>query len=365
MPRLCFHCNSDNPENQAFCGSCGSPLILSDYVSARVSKEFAAFTKDRQILETESAIRVFERAWGWVKIVGGIAAALIALAGVGVLWKVSDWWKSVDSAKQSVISTANSTKDEITQGATDSLKQIQDSAGAAKTQSEKASQMIGQQVKGLDAAVAQTKRTMQQEASHLKDDVADARSKLAAANALQPQMQQMQQQLGEESKQLEDQKKLISSSEEFVKQIFSTHEINTFNVAKESTGGKYAVLPPPDKSSGGNSTVFLLLDATPIPGTLQLQYHIYTQPPYSYFVLVHNLVVFFWGQSTDQLSQQPLYASFFPDKRDKDTIQKLTVKDGRVYADGEPMPFFNRPDPTFKGNKWILYPPSKGSVTPH
>jgi hypothetical protein len=52
------------------------------------------------VLETESSIKVFQRAWDWVKIVFAIAAVLFAIVGGGVVWKVSDWWSGVDKASR-------------------------------------------------------------------------------------------------------------------------------------------------------------------------------------------------------------------------------------------------------------------------
>jgi hypothetical protein len=48
-----------------------------------------------------------------------------------------------------------------------------------------------------------------------------------------------------------------------------------------------------------------------------------------------------------------LSVSYFPDKEDETIIQSLSVRDGRVFADGEPLPKFNQPDLEFKGNKWF------------
>jgi hypothetical protein len=51
-----------------------------------------------------------------------------------------------------------------------------------------------------------------------------------------------------------------------------------------------------------------------------------------------------------------LSASYFPDKSDTEIIKELRVENGRIYADGEPMPLFNQADPGFKGNKWMTAP---------
>jgi hypothetical protein len=47
-----------------------------------------------------------------------------------------------------------------------------------------------------------------------------------------------------------------------------------------------------------------------------------------------------------------LSISLFPDTSDKALIKALTVQDGRVFADGEPLPKFNVPDPDYKGSKF-------------
>jgi hypothetical protein len=73
-----------------------------------------------------------------------------------------------------------------------------------------------------------------------------------------------------------------------------------------------------------------------------------------------DLVVFFWGDPPDNLKQKPLIASYFPDKSDDAAkIKSLSVRDGRVYADDQPLPNLNQPDPDFLGDKWIN---SSGSV---
>lgn len=51
----CFKCGHDNAE-QAFCGKCGSPLQLGDYISGQVKEQLTGQSRDRDIIETESAI---------------------------------------------------------------------------------------------------------------------------------------------------------------------------------------------------------------------------------------------------------------------------------------------------------------------
>jgi hypothetical protein len=105
----------------------------------------------------------------------------------------------------------------------------------------------------------------------------------------------------------------------------------------------------------------MLVPDTPIDGTLQLQYKVTVQPSYSYFH-IHNLIIFFWGDPADNLKLEPLVVSYFPDKGDKDTINALTVRDGRVYADDQPLPKYGQPDPDFKGNMWMEISPPQPAL---
>lgn len=149
---------------------------------------------------------------------------------------------------------------------------------------------------------------------------------------------------------IRDQQKVISSSEEFVKKIFSSH-ITDFFVVGHEPSTRLATIPP--VKGGNKSLVFFLLRNSPVKETLQIQYRVFAQPVNS-FVSIHNLVLFNWGESLENLKDQQLSASYFPDKTDPVVIHSLRVEKGRVYADDEPMPLTNKDsDPDFKGNKWL------------
>jgi len=352
----CYRCGHKN-QDQAFCGSCGWPLALNEYLSKSVKEQIGLAVRDRDVLETESSIRVFERAWGWVKIVMGISAALLAILGGGVVWKVSDWRSSVDSAKQAVTDTSNAARKQIEEVSSRSAEDITKTASNANQAIQDASTNAERQSNELKKAASQTKREMLQERLSLRNDVETSRSQLQAADKLEPEMTAMSHQLAQATSEIQAQQKVISSSEDFVKSVFSSHTVDFFWVG-QGPDKRYAVLPPP--AGGKQTAVFLLLRSTPIPETLQLQFHIFTQPQNSYFRVAHNLVIFFWADPPDNLKQQQLSVAYFPDSGDKELIQSLEMHDGRVFADGEPLPKFNQPDPDFKGSKWIhLEAPAK------
>jgi hypothetical protein len=358
--KTCYQCGRPNSPDQNFCGGCGSPLDLGGFVSARVAADVSAAVRDRDILETESSIKVFERAWGWVKIVATILAVVFALVGGGVYWKVSDWWKAVDQAKQSVGQEQSDARNQISASASAARADIQSTSQQATQQSQKAASDIA-------SAATKTKAQMASQALSLKASVESSRIQLQEANKIQPEMQKMKVQLSEATNAIAEQQKVLSSREDLAKQIFSSHRIEVFGV-DPLVSPRSIVVPPP--SGQGGIVVYMLLSSVPIQGTVQLQARVFTQPPTSYLVF-SNLVVFVWSETLDTLkANQPLAVSYFADATDKDVIKTLSMRDGRVYADDQPMLKFNQPDPDFKGNKWIrLGPPpanpSGGAAKPH
>jgi hypothetical protein len=172
-------------------------------------------------------------------------------------------------------------------------------------------------------------------------------------------MEGLRKQLAEATSDIKTQQKVLSSSQDFVKSVFSSHVTQYFSF-KLNPGAtrtvdlknRYAVSLPTTQANK-NTVVLMLVDATPIEGTLQLQQRIAVQPPGS-FVNIHNLVIFFWGDAPSGLEQQPLSVSYFPDKSDTDIIHSLSEHSGRIFADDQPLPKFSEPDPDFKGNNWQL-----------
>lgn len=302
--------------------------------------------RHRDVLETESSIKVFTKAWGWMKLIVGVAAFLVVVTGVNLFWKVSDLSKNLEEAKKTVTASATQTKEQIALEAKSAKEEIATQSAESIKQSE-----------SLKSTALQSKADVLKSTEGFKSDLATSRQQLQAANQLQPEMNQMRDKLSQTTEELQQQQKLLSSSQTFAKQVFSSHRTEYFDFSPVSH--TTAIIPPPP---GGNRTVVLkLLGNTPIPNTLQLQYHVFAQPPDSFIVVAHNLVIFFWSDPPDNLKQRPLTASYFPDTDDKDLIQSLTEHDGRWWADDQPLPKFNQPDLDFPGNKWmpVVRPPTK------
>lgn len=346
--KLCFQCKAQNAAENLFCGSCGSVLDLKDYISEQVSKELTTAVRDRDILETESAIRVFERAWGWARLSGGVFAlaagavfaVTITLAG-WVGWKELDLAKTADKAKQSIEGTSER-----------SLNQIQVASKTAIDASGKSISSSVELSKEMNTSASKTKAEFKAEAIQVKKEVANSQAELSEVYKLRPEFGSMRSELTKATSELADQQKVLSSSEDFVKKVFSTHSTSIFNFQNFITS-QSIVVPNPQNARG--ATVYMLIPDTPINGTLQLQYKIYVQPVTSY-LSVHNLIIFSWGDPAENLKTDLMYVSCFPDKSDPEKIKSISFRDGRVYADDQPLPKFGQADPDWKGNKWMAAP---------
>jgi hypothetical protein len=314
----------------------------------------------------DSSIRIFEKTWDWIKLIFGIAVALLVLTGAGVFWKVSDFWSGVNEARGSVKDSAKRSNDEIVRSSSLSVQEMSNALEAGKKAINKASNEAIQQSRALRETTLQTQAEISRQTASFRNDLEGSRAQLQAASKLGPEMEGVRKQLAQATHDIEAQQKVLSNSEEFVKSVFSSHVTEYFslklNVSSARTidsKNRYAVIPPSAKENK-NTVVLLLLNTTPIQGTLQLQQQVAVQPPGSFFN-IHNLVLFFWGDPASSLEQKPLSASYFPDKGDKEIIHSLSERDGRVFADDQPLPKFGEPDPDFKGNKWMPMspPPSK------
>ncbi len=356
--KQCYQCGNDSPD-QAFCGVCGSPLALNDYISKKVKDQLTETIRDRDVLEMDSSIKVFKQAWEWIRLIIAIAVGLLVLTGGGILWKAADFRSGVDKAKQSVTDTARKSSDEIARSSSQSKQDISSSLEAGKATITTAASDAARQSQALKESTLHTQSEISKQTADLRRDIESSRLQLQAASKIQPEMEGLRKQLAQATSEIQAQQKVISSSEDFVKSVFSSHAVEIFNIGQSPTN-RYAVVPPPTKEVK-NTVVMLLLNSTPIQGTLQLQYYISVQPPYSYFNM-HNLVFFFWGDPAENLKLQALSVSYFPDKADKEIIHSLSEHDGRVFADDQPLPKFFQPDPDFKGNKWM--PISQGPAKP-
>jgi hypothetical protein len=366
----CFSCEHKNAQDQLFCGACGAPLSLSSFVSKQVDARLSEATRDRQIVETESAIRIFETAFGWAKLVAGVGAALLAILAIGATWRFIDLRSAANSAQiavndtrgaaeKSITDVASTTQSEIAAKSAESVKAIQAAANSASESSKKAQQEEEAQGNSISKQATKVREDFQSQAATVTKDVASAREQIQAASQLQPQMQAMQGQLTAAQAQITEQQRVITSSADFAKQIFSSHQQVTFE-RRVADKRSFAIIPikrnlstATEPNTPPADALYLLLPNVPVASTVQIQFNQTVASPNS-FVWFHNLLVAFIDKSAeDFLLGKPVTISYFPDPEDTNLIHKIEVQDGRVFADGEAIPKIGDDDPTFRGSKWF------------
>ena len=356
--KKCYKCEHVNPE-QAFCGVCGSPLVLDEFITAKVNDRLTGAIRDRDVLEMESSIKVFEKALGWMKTLFWVATIPLVIVGFVIGYQAWDFSKGIEKAKQSVADAAKKSGDDISSVSSLSKQDISKSLDAAKSDIKTASDNAIKQSQSMQAQAVQSKADISKNTASFRADVDASRHQLQAASDLQPQIEKLQTKLAQTNTDVEAQKKLLSNSQDFVKSIFATHRFDVFVGLPQHQGapqGRYAIIPP-SNGAAGTTVVLLLLSATPIPNTLQLQYHVFAQQPTTYFMIAHNLVIFFWGDPVTALENKQLSASYFADLSDTEIIHSLSEHDGRWFADDQPLQKYGQPDPDWKGNKWMPLPP--------
>ena len=362
ISKKCYKCEHVNPD-QAFCGVCGSPLVLDDFITAKVNDRLTGAIRDRDVLETESSIKVFEKALGWMKLIFLGATVALAIVGIAVGYQTWDFSKGAEKAKQSVADAAKKSGDDISLVSLQSKQDISKSLDAAKSDIKTASDNAIKQSQSMQSQAVQSKTEISKNTASFRADVEASRHQLQAASDLQPQIEKLQTKLAQTNADVEAQKKLLSNSQDFVKSIFATHRFDVFVGLPQHQGapqGRYVIIPPPI-GPPGTTIVLLLLSAAPLPNTLQLQYHVFAQQPNTYFMIAHNLVIFFWGESAANLENKQISASYFADLSDTEIIHSLSEHDGRWFADDQPLQKYGQPDPDWKGNKWmpLAQPPTK------
>jgi len=350
MEKTCFNCERPNESGHIFCDACGSPLALSSYVDREIANHLAVVTRDRTVLETESAIRVFERAWGWVKLLGGVLGALAAiLVGAGI-WQYIDLHstaksatiavaKSKESAETSITSMASGAKMDIEQESTKSVRDIRTAADSVKKSSEDAQTVAKDQSAAIRRQAGTFREQVQSQAAVVGKDVASARQQIQAASQLQPQIAVLQKQLALAQGQIQEQQKVITSSEDFAKKIFSSHKRFSFDI-KTMEKSQYAIVDAGQSPDGIQlSALYLIIPSTPVEGTLDIQFNQTMAAPGS-FGSIHNVaVIILQKPSQDQLTGKPITLGYFPDPEDKMLLRTLTVKEGRAFADNMALPF--------------------------
>ena len=111
---------------------------------------------------------------------------------------------------------------------------------------------------------------------------------------------------------------------QLVKDIFERMKVEAIKPLEE---GKMFVA----KKRDDFAYVLFVLEDVPIPNTVELQYHIYTQPNGS-FSTFDNVVLFNWADSVSKLEKKPFYLRYVADYGRANEKTKVFVKDGYLVA---------------------------------
>lgn len=77
--------------------------------------------------------------------------------------------------------------------------------------------------------------------------------------------------------------------------------------------------------------VIIRLESIPIEGSVKLQWHIYSQPPDSFFIN-KNVIYFKWGDPASKLNTKQTYVSYAADPSDNNLLGELKEVNGEIFA---------------------------------
>ncbi len=102
----------------------------------------------------------------------------------------------------------------------------------------------------------QMQADISRQTASFQKDLEASRVQLQAASRIQPEMESMQKQLTEATKAIQAQQKVLSSSEEFAKSVFSSHVTEYFSLKLNAGAARtidlknrYAIIPPSTKET--------------------------------------------------------------------------------------------------------------------
>lgn len=325
----CHKCAKENAL-QRYCGSCGAPLSMDEYVALKVKDSLSDLDRGRGYLERDVAMRVFERVFTWVKISGiFFAIALLPLGGFGI-YRLSSVFTAIEDAKTNIVSMAARTQDDLQRDGEEARNTLQQVASEAAQRIAKESETAAQSSHQFQSSVERARFDVLKGTADAQARVADLKLRIAGADALQQDVARMRAELQSATRDLREQQKLLENQSLFIKKVFSTYTTESFNLSRNAQ--KYIALP----RNPTGALVFVLLKEPPIAETVQMQYRFAVQPRGAYTIL-DNLVVLRWGEAIERLAAYDMVVSYFPDRSSKKQYSTLTTRDGNVYLDNVRM----------------------------
>jgi hypothetical protein len=326
----CPRCGVANPDAKNYCGDCGTPLdpnlaYLETFIKTEVRQSLDARFKDQKFLEIETSLAVVERVKGWatlflyfLAIPLAILALVLATLGIkeyrdfkGLIRDAENQVKPRLEAAKASADTAKQQADEAQKEAADAKKVIQSASGVVTD------------VRNLSAQFSklenQTSLLLKNATSNVDKQVSELNGKIEVA-----------------MKDIAEQQRKLASTNELVKSIFEKGTTEYFDTKNQ--GSRFAYVPVkvgPKGEEKSGAMIFMLMATIPIRQTIELKFHIFSQPKGSFFPIAKNVLAFNWADSTDTLKQFPLELTYIPDPTASEAplFKALYVRDRRVYAD--------------------------------
>jgi len=218
----------------------------------------------------------------------------------------------------------------------------------AVTDAEEASLKSHQAVGAIDSVNNQVKRELKSAegvsanitalTNRISRSEGETTRQVATANAkIEGQLNDLSSKVDQANGEIADQQKKLIDTGELVKSFYSNLRSQFFDFTSFSADHLFR------EGSVGQPrrVVLMLLKDAPIPESVQIQFHVFSQPRNS-FLVIGNLIVFFWGDSAENLKQHSLNVSYAKDPNFKGKLfQTLSVDEhGVIHADETVLPAF-------------------------
>jgi hypothetical protein len=305
----CPECAAENHDGKNFCSACGSLLTpqLLPVVRAQVEEYVRQHFKDQKLVENETSEAVAEKVLKWAKYYYAFpVAVLVVICALLGISDYSDFRKTVHQAKDQAVMEAGLANEQAKAAEKKAADANASIVGAMNKMNALAVRFSGRE-KTTEGQLAESKQQLERQLTDLSTQLQTAKETI------------------------EVQQKKLTNTNELVNAMFSQGKTETFYTLRRSTPG-IALRAYPDPNL---VQVFLALKSAPILQTVQVQWWVAVQPRYSYSV-VHNIVIFNWGETLNNLDNHPIEVSYVPDPTYKgDVYSNLFVKDGHLIADGK------------------------------
>jgi hypothetical protein len=327
----CPRCNSPSADGKKYCADCGASFdpqtkYLETFVKSQVEDAIQQRFKDQKLVDIETSQAVVERLHGWAKMfaffVGLPAAVVIVGLSIAGIQKYSDFKNMVSSIEQQV-------KPKIEQAKSDS-EQAQTTARAAKSEAEDSKKTIevataeAKRQLGSATELAKNVRALSDRVSGLEQQTSSQMK--GSSQRVDARVSELDQKIDAAAKDIADQQKKLASTDELVKALFSKGTTEYFPT---TANGSNVVIAP----LANGALVFMLLKSAPIYQTIEVKFHVFSQPHGSYW-LSNNILIFSWGDPATNLKQHMLEVTYVPDPTSKaPAFKSLSVRGNAVFAD--------------------------------